>query len=101
MRSDKKKEDDSESSEAKKRRYTEEGKAKARERFTRDEPPRGGHPQETPSGFGKRPRGADDYSDEEVDADNQRRNSNSRRSGSGCKRLVPGKDRPPQRRPRF
>ena len=102
---DKKNDDDCESSESKKRRYTEEGRAKARERFARDAEGQQLHRSDTPpSGFGRRPR--DDYSDEDEDSedhrDRRRGSKMSRRSaGSGCKRLVPGVVRLPQRRPRL
>ena len=93
MRGDKKKEDDPDAPEAKKRRYTEEGKAKARERFARDDPASSNSAYETPTGFGRRPQ--DDYSDDEDDSRKIRRTGSS-----GCKRLVSGVTRLPQRRPR-
>merc|ERR1712141_857157 len=50
---------DEPSSDSKKRRYTEESRSKARERFSRGDEQRSSEP----SGFGRRPRGEDDYSD--------------------------------------
>ena len=110
MRGDKKKEEDLDTPESKKRRYTEEGRAKARERFSRDE--RGGgsggggsagsddHQPPSHPGFGRRPR--DDYEDEDADEEMDRRlKSASSRRSTGCKRLLPGVDRLPQRRPRL
>ena len=109
MRGDKKKEEDLDTPESKKRRYTEEGRAKARERFSRDE--RGGsggggsagsddHQPPSHPGFGRRPR--DDYEDEDADEEmDRRRKSASSRRSTGCKRLLPGVDRLPQRRPRL
>lgn len=104
MRGDKKKEDDHDTTESKKRRYTEEGRAKARERFSRDEPGGNGSddgPQGAalPPGFGRRPR--DDYEDEDDEDMDRRRKAASSRRSSGCKRLLPGVDRLPQRRPRL
>ena len=92
MRGDKGKEEEPEDSENRKRRYTEEGRAKARERFTRED-------TSSPSGFGRKPRTEDDYSDDDDDDDRGRGNKVSRRS-TGCKRFLPGAARFPQRRPR-
>ena len=58
-----------------KRRYADNARDKARERFNRSE--------SSTSGFGRRPRGEDDYSDEE---DSPRRSASGRRS-TGCKSL--------------
>merc|ERR1739844_252938 len=90
MRGDKKKEDDNDATESKKRKYSEDGRAKARERFSREDSGAGGNgtgdtdrPRGTdsPTGFGRRPR--DDYDDEdEEDSMDRRRkaNASSRRS---------------------
>ena len=89
---------DESSSDSKKRRYTEESRSKARERFSRDDSQR---PE--PSGFGRRPRGGEDnYSDEDDDDDrgDHHRDRKSSRRSAGCKRFLPGLDRLPQRRPR-
>ena len=100
---------DDEASDSKKRRYTEEGRAKARERYNRDERSsisggsrsdsggNGSRSNDTPSGFGRRPRG--DYSDDSDEDDRGHRKSSSRRS-AGCKRFLQGVARLPQRRPR-
>ena len=85
--------DDDENSDSKKRRYTEDGRAKARERYAREDRPE-------PSGFGRRPRGEDDYSDEDEDNNDDRRGRKSSRRSAGCKRFLQGVDRLPQRRPR-
>jgi len=91
IRSDKKKDEDLDASDSKKRRYTEDGRAKARERFSRDEAGGGSEDQGAPPvnpGFGRRPR--DEYDDEdEEDADRRRKLASTRRT-SGCKRLLPG-----------
>ena len=92
MRGEKGKDEESEDSENRKRRYTEEGRAKARERFSREDS------TGSPSGFGRKPPTTDDYSDDE-DFEDRGRNKASRRS-TGCKRFLPGAARPPQRRPR-
>ena len=108
MRGDKNKDEDSEFSDSKKRKYTEDGRAKARERFSRDESGGGGgggrgDPDEqlaappTPGGFGRRPK--DDYSDEDEEEGDRRRKLASTRRTSGCKNLLPGRDRLSQRRP--
>ena len=91
---------DDDASDSKKRRYTEEGRAKARERYNRDERGsssggsrssgsggNGNRSNDTPSGFGRRPRG--DYSDDsdEDDRVGKHRHSSSRRS-AGCKRFF-------------
>ena len=89
---------DESSSDSKKRRYTEESRSKARERFSRDDSQRS-----EPSGFGRRPRGGEDnYSDEDDDDDrgDHHRDRKSSRRSAGCKRFLPGLDRLPQRRPR-
>ena len=93
MRGEKGKEDEQEDTENRKRRYTEEGRAKARERFTRED-----SNSSSPSGFGRKPRMDDDYSDEDEDIGHRGRGG-SRRS-TGCKRFLPGAARLPQRRPR-
>ena len=49
MRGDKNKDEDSEFSDSKKRKYTEDGRAKARERFSRDESGGGGGGRGTPT----------------------------------------------------
>ena len=90
---------DEPSSDSKKRRYTEESRSKARERFSRGDEQRSSEP----SGFGRRPRGEDDYSDEDDEDDrggDHRNNRKSSRRSAGCKRFLPGVDRLPQRRPR-
>jgi len=104
MRGDKNKDEDSEFSDSKKRKYTEDGRAKARERFSRDESGGGGRdPDEqlaappTPGGFGRRPK--DDYEDEDEEEGDRRRKLASTRRTSGCKNLLPGRDRLSQRRP--
>ena len=105
MRGDKNKDEDSEFSDSKKRKYTEDGRAKARERFSRDESGGGGgrDPDEqlaappTPGGFGRRPK--DDYEDEDEEEGDRRRKLASTRRTSGCKNLLPGRDRLSQRRP--
>ena len=106
MRGDKNKDEDSEVSDSKKRKYTEDGRAKARERFTRDESGGGGRdPDEqlaappTPGGFGRRPK--DDYEDEDEEEGDRRRKLASTRRTSGCKRLIPGGVRLSQWRPRL
>jgi hypothetical protein len=108
MRGDKNKDEDSEVSDSKKRKYTEDGRAKARERFTRDESGGGGggrDPDEqlaappTPGGFGRRPK--DDYEDEDEEEGDRRRKLASTRRTSGCKRLIPGGVRLSQWRPRL
>ena len=93
MRGEKGKEDEQEDTENRKRRYTEEGRAKARERFTRED-----SNSSSPSGFGRKPRMDDDYSDEDEEIGHRGRGG-SRRS-TGCKRFLPGAARLPQRRPR-
>lgn len=95
MHGDKRKDDEDSDLDNRKRRYTEEGRAKAWERFGRDESSPAPRSSE-PSGFGRRPRADDDYSDDEED---DFRRKSSRRS-AGCKRFLPGVDRLPQRRPR-
>ena len=94
MRGEKGKEDEQEDTENRKRRYTEEGRAKARERFTRED----SNNSSSPSGFGRKPRMDDDYSDEDEDIGHRGRGG-SRRS-TGCKRFLPGAARLPERRPR-
>jgi len=88
MRGDKNKDEDSEFSDSKKRKYTEDGRAKARERFSRDESGGGGRdPDEqlaappTPGGFGRRPK--DDYEDEDEEEGDRRRKLASTRRTSG------------------
>jgi len=108
MRKDTKKEDDNDVSDSKKRRYTEDGRAKARERYSREDSGGNGSmedgPRSTdspPAGFGRRPR--DDYDDEDDEDSMDRRrkaNASSRRS-QGCKRLLPGVNRLTQRRSRL
>ena len=109
MRGDKSKEDDNDASESKKRRYTEDGRAKARERFSREDASSAsgngtmddGSRTDSPTGFGRRPR--DDYEDEDDEDSMDRRrkaNASSRRS-QGCKRLLPGVNRLTQRRSRL
>jgi len=82
---------DESSSDSKKRRYTEESRSKARERFSRDDSQRS-----EPSGFGRRPRGGEDnYSDEDDDddrGDHHRDRKSSRRSAgstSGGAAIAP------------
>lgn len=100
MRGDKKTEEEIDTPESKKRRYTEEGRAKARERFARGGEGTPGPPAapmdpqltpqtpEIPSGFGRRPRGGeDDYSDEDEDIEQRGRHRKNQRL-SGCKRLF-------------
>ena len=96
MRGEKSKEDEQDDTENRKRRYTEEGRSKARDRFTQKETS-----SSSPSGFGRKPRMDDDYSDEDDidDRDRNRGRGGSRRS-TGCKRFLPGAARLPQRRPR-
>eukprot|EP00095_Tigriopus_kingsejongensis_P005824 maker-scaffold425_size175135-snap-gene-0.41 protein:Tk05824 transcript:maker-scaffold425_size175135-snap-gene-0.41-mRNA-1 annotation:"splicing factor 45" len=70
------------------RKYTESAREKTRERFTRDSDPfrrsDGATPSESPSsGFGRRPRMGDDYSDPEDEPDERRDRS---RSSSGSRR---------------
>lgn len=94
--------DGDENSDSKKRRYTEEGRAKARERYNRDDRDRDRSSSSTsaasePSGFGRRPRGQDDYSDDSDDEDRRRK---SARRSTGCKRFCQGVARLPQRRSR-
>ena len=104
MRGDKNKDEDSEFSDSKKRKYTEDGRAKARERFSRDESGSGNTDRDeqlaappTPGGFGRRPK--DDYEDEDEEEGDRRRKLASTRRTSGCKNLLPGRDRLSQRRP--
>ena len=94
MRGEKSKEDEQDDTENRKRRYTEEGRAKARDRFTREETF-----TSSPSGFGRKPRMDDDYSDED-DIDERNRGRGGSRRSTGCKRFLPGAARLPQRRPR-
>ena len=84
---------DEPSSDSKKRRYTEESRSKARERFSRDDSQRS-----EPSGFGRRPRGGEDnYSDEDDEddrgGDHHRGDRKSSRRSAGCKRFLQGVDR--------
>ena len=93
MRDSKRNADDNEDHHGK-RRYLEGGRDKIRERYNRDDrgDSRGSQNDRELSGFGRRPRGEDDYSDEE-DSEGGRR-SGSRRGGSrrstGCKLFFLG-----------
>ena len=70
-----------------KRRYLESGRDKIRDRYNRDErSDRTTQSDRELSGFGRRPRGEDDYSDEE-DSESGRRGGGRRgsRRSTGCK----------------
>jgi len=91
MRDSKRNVDDGEENHGK-RRYLESGRDKVRDRYNRDErSERSGHNDRELSGFGRRPRGEDDYSDEE-DSENGRRGGGRRgsRRSTGCKLFFLG-----------
>lgn len=72
-----------------KRRYLESGRDKIRDRYNRDDKAdRPSNNERETSGFGRKPRGEDDYSDEE-DSDGRRGARGSRRS-TGCKIFFSG-----------
>ena len=72
-----------------KRRYLESGRDKIRDRYNRDDKgDKSSNNEREASGFGRRPRGEDDYSDEE-DSDGRRGGRGSRRS-TGCKIFFSG-----------
>ena len=84
MRDSKRNTEDSEDHHGK-RRYLESGRDKIRDRYNRDERgERGGHGDRELSGFGRRPRGEDDYSDEEDNEGGRRSRRGGHRS-AGCK----------------
>ena len=93
MRDSKRNADDNEDHHGK-RRYLEGGRDKIRERYNRDDrgDTRGSQNDRELSGFGRRPRGEDDYSDEE-DSESGRRSGNRRggsRRSTGCKLFFLG-----------
>lgn len=86
LRGDKRKTDDEDSMhDARRRRYTEAGREKARERFNKDKNATENKTGEL-SGFGRRPRTEDDYSDDEDDR--PRRKSSSSSSSSSARRST-------------
>ena len=73
-----------------KRRYLESGRDKLRDRYNRDEKgEKSSHNERETSGFGRRPRGEDDYSDDE-DSDGRRSGRGGSRRSTGCKIFFSG-----------